>query len=121
MRRNLRLQKFIRQGFRFDFEFFGGRRQKMRRENLVRQTVFPVHLNRRHQIEAQQREVGQIVLRQFFPRKLRVNAAKSAKAFRRNTGASEIRHLDSLCRADHHILDLSFAIDENADLPAGFK
>jgi hypothetical protein len=23
--------------------------------------------------------------------------------------------------ADHHVFDLSFAVDENADLPAGFK
>jgi hypothetical protein len=93
----------------------------MRRIDVIRQTRFAVNLNRRHQIKPQQCKVGQIVLRQTFAGKLRVNASQTAKAVSRNASASEIRHLDTFRRADHNIFDLSFAIDENADLSAGFK
>src|SRR5688500_8082843 len=47
---------------------------------------------------------------------MRVYAAKSPKALGRRAGSSEVRHLDLLRVADHHILNLSFAIDQNADL-----
>jgi hypothetical protein len=50
-----------------------------------------------------------------------MNAPETAKAFVGNAGASEIRHLDSLGSANHHIFNLPFSIYENTDLPSGFK
>ena len=52
---------------------------------------------------------------------MRVNAPQTAKTLGGNAGATEIRHLDGFGVSDHHIFDLPFAIDQNADLPAGFK
>ncbi|HEU4391589.1 MAG TPA: hypothetical protein VFV34_27625, partial [Blastocatellia bacterium] len=43
---------------------------------------FPVNINRRHQIEAEQREIGQVVLGQIFTREVGVQAAEAAKSVR---------------------------------------
>ena len=52
---------------------------------------------------------------------MRVNTAQPAKTVLRHAGATEIGHFDLLGIADHHIFDLTFAVNENTDLPAGFK
>jgi hypothetical protein len=49
-----------------------------------------------------------------------VNATQSAKASRRDAHAFEIGQFDAAIIADHHILHVAFAIDQRADLPAGF-
>ena len=49
-----------------------------------------------------------------------MNAAKAAKTSGGNTRTAKIRHLDLLRGADHHVFDLTFAIEENTDLPSGF-
>ena len=50
-----------------------------------------------------------------------MNAAQSAKTISRHACASEVRHLDAFRRANHHVFNLSFAVDEDADLSARFK
>ena len=79
---------------------------------------FLVHLDGCYQVKPQQREVGQVVLCEFFPVEVRVDAAQSSETVLRNTGTAEVGHLDALRIAHHHVLDLSFAIYEDADLSA---
>ena len=49
-----------------------------------------------------------------------VNATKTAKPARCDAHAFEVRQLDAPVVADHHVLDVSLAIDEGTDLPACF-
>ena len=49
-----------------------------------------------------------------------MNATQSAKASRSDAHTFEIRQFDAAVVADHHILHVPFAIDERADLSAGF-
>ena len=48
-----------------------------------------------------------------------MNAAKAAKPAGSDADAFEIGKLDAFVVADHHVLDVTFAIDECSDLPAG--
>ena len=48
-----------------------------------------------------------------------MDAPKTAEAVLRHAGTSEIRHFDLLRRADHHVFDLAFSVEQNPDLPAG--
>ena len=49
-----------------------------------------------------------------------MNAAKAAKPAGSDANAFEIGKLDAFVVADHHVLNVAFAIDEGADLPACF-
>jgi hypothetical protein len=49
-----------------------------------------------------------------------VYATKTAKPSRSDANAFEIGQLDPAVVADHHVLDVSLAIDERADLSACF-
>jgi hypothetical protein len=88
--------------------------------DFARQAVFAIDLNNGHQIEPQQSEVGEIILRKSFAGEVSVNAAKAAKTVGRNARPAKIRHLDLLCGADHYVFDLTFAVEEHADLTARF-
>ena len=48
-----------------------------------------------------------------------MHAAQTTKSTRGDTHALEVGQLDAFVIADHHVLDVAFAIDEGADLPAG--
>lgn len=78
--------------------------------NFAGQSGLSVHLHDRHQIEAQQSEIGEIVLRKALARKMRVHAPKPAKPVGSNACSAKIRHLDLLCGSDHHVLDLTLTI-----------
>ena len=51
---------------------------------------------------------------------MRVHATKSAKPSRRDAHAFEIRQFDAAIVADHHVLHVTLAIDERADLSTCF-
>jgi hypothetical protein len=76
----------------------------------VREARLTIHLNDRHQIEAKQCKVSQIVLGQFLALQVRMDAAKAPKTAGCGTGTAEIRHFNALCRTDHNIFDLALAI-----------
>ena len=71
-------------------------------------------------VEPEQREVGEVVLRQFFAGKMRMHAPQTSKSISADACAAKIRHLDLLCGADHYVFDLAFAIQQHADLATGF-
>ena len=48
---------------------------------------------------------------------MRVNAPEAAKSVFRHTCPAEIRQFDLLRRADHDVLDLPLAVEQDADLP----
>jgi hypothetical protein len=48
---------------------------------------------------------------------MRVNAAQTAKSAFAGARSFEIGHFDLLRVADHHIFDVTFAVEQNADLP----
>ena len=49
-----------------------------------------------------------------------MNTTKPTKSSRRDANAFEIRQLDTPVIADHHVLNVSLAVDEGADLSACF-
>jgi hypothetical protein len=86
----------------------------------ARQSIVWVHVDRCHQIQAQQGEVGQVVLRQTFAAQVRMDTTQSAKAIDRDTNAFEDRQFNATVIANHHVLNVATAIDQRPNLPAGF-
>ena len=117
--RDVGFEIFVWQRLCFGLKAFGGGRHEMGRIDRSWQPIFAVDLNYRHQIEPQQRKVGQVVLRQTLAEQMRVHAAKPAKTVFGHAGTPKIRHLDLFCGADHDVFDLALTINEDADLPAG--
>ena len=56
------------------------KRQQMRGAHESGQAGFAVNVDGRHQIESQQRQVCQVVLRERLAAQVRMNAAQPAKA-----------------------------------------
>ena len=79
-----------------------------------------VYVDGRHQIESEQGEVCQVVLRERLTAEVRVNAAQSAKASGSHADAFEVGQLDAAIVADHHVLHVTLAINQRSDLSACF-
>jgi hypothetical protein len=95
-------------------------RQQVRGAYESGQAGFGVHVNGRHEIESQEGEVCQVVLRERLAAQVRVHTAQAAKTSRSDADAFEIRQLDAPIIADHHVLHVTFPIDQRADLSACF-
>jgi hypothetical protein len=93
----------------------------MRRAHHAWKSRARVHVKRDHQIEAQEREVSQIVLRQLFAAQMRMHAAQAAKTVCRDARAFQIRQLNSPRIADDDIFDVAFAVNQRADLSPRLK
>ena len=93
----------------------------MRGANHSRQTGFRFDINCRHQIQTQQRQVGQIVVRQTgFAANVRVQTTHAVKARLPQT-RTILRGQDNLAGvADDDGFDMAFTVDQHADLPANF-
>jgi hypothetical protein len=76
-------------------------------------------INDSHQIETEQRQVGQVVLRQLFATQVCVDAAQAAKAVGGNARTAQVGQFDALGVADDDRFDIALAINERTDLPAG--
>jgi hypothetical protein len=88
----------------------------MRRINQTRQAGRSLDLDRRHEVEPKKSKIGKVVLGQPFTKQMRVNAAKPAKPVCRNARPAKIRHLDLFRCSDDDVFDLTFAVQENANL-----
>ncbi len=97
-------------------DLLGGGRQEVRAAHLAGQTRAVVHVDRDHQVEAQQREVVQVVLRQLFAAQVRVDGAQAAETPLADARALEVGPLDAARVADDDRLDVALAVDERADL-----
>ena len=86
----------------------------------TRQAIVGINVDRDHQIEPQQRQVSEVVLRQTFATQMCVHATKSAKTIDGDANAFEVGQFDAPVVADHHVFDVAAAIDQRADLSPGF-
>jgi hypothetical protein len=91
-------------------------RQQVRGANQTRHPIAP-HVNRRHQVEPQQREVREIVSGEFLTREVSVNATQTAKAIRAHANAFEIGQYNAASIADNNVLDVTTSVHKHADLP----
>jgi hypothetical protein len=80
-----------------------------------------VHRDCDHRVEAQQREVRQVVSIEAFVSKVCMNAAQSAKAAEASPQSTPIRKLDRLRSPAHHVGYFAAAIDEDSDLAADLE
>ena len=85
-----------------------------------RQARIGIDVDCGHQVESQQGEVCQVVLREWFAAQVRVHTSKPAKPAGRDANAFEVRKFNTAIVANHHVLNVSGAIDQRADLPARF-
>jgi hypothetical protein len=92
----------------------------MSRADEAGQTRPPIDIHRDHQIETQEREVGEVVLRQLFAAQVRVDAAQSAKAVFGDACSFQVGEFNAPRIADDNVFDVAFAVNQDADLPSCF-
>jgi hypothetical protein len=80
-----------------------------------------IHRDRDHRVEAQQREVRQVVAIEAFVVKVCMNAAQPAKATAASSQSTPVGEFDRLRSPAHHVSHSAAAIDENADLAADLE
>lgn len=73
-------------------------------------------LHGHHRIEAQEREVGDVVAREPVPVEVGVDAAQSPETSPPGPQASPVGHLDGVAVPDHHVGYRPAAVDQDADL-----
>ena len=89
----------------------------MRGAYAARQPRALVNVHGDHQVETQEREVVQVVLRQLLAAKVRVHGAESSEAALADARALEVGPLDTARVAHDDVLYVTFAVDERAYLP----
>ena len=99
-------------------DLLGGGRQQMRAAHLARQPRALVHVDGDHQVEPEQRQIVQVVLRQLLAAQVRVDGAQAAEAPLADARALEVGPLDAACVADDDRLDVALAVNERAYLAA---
>ena len=97
----------------------GGRgRQQVRGAHPAGQAGARVHVHDGHEVEAQEGEVVEVVLRQVFAAQVRVQGAQAAEAVGADARALQVGPLDAARVADDDGLDVALAVNERAELPA---
>jgi hypothetical protein len=76
------------------------------------------NLDGSHQVQPQQCQVSQVILGQPVATKVGVQTTQSTESARPDTHAFEIGQHDAVSIAYDNVLDIAFAIDQHADLPA---
>ncbi|MEK6301362.1 MAG: hypothetical protein AABO41_11615 [Acidobacteriota bacterium] len=76
-----------------------------------------MNVNRRHQVKPEQRQVGQIVLREPLSRQVCVKTAQPAKTIRAHTNALQVGKNNAVGVSNDDVLDVSVSIDQYAYLP----
>ena len=90
-----------------------------RQVDLARQPVVARH-HGRDGVQPQEHEVGEVVAGQRLVLEVGMHQPEAAQARMAGAGAADLRQ-DELARVAHdHMLDLTPAIDEDAELPANF-
>jgi hypothetical protein len=77
-----------------------------------------VNFERDHEVEAEEREVVQVVLRQLLAAQVRVDCAQAAETFGADARALQVGPLDAARVADDDRRDIALAVNERADLTA---
>jgi hypothetical protein len=76
-----------------------------------------LHADRRHEIEAQQREVDEVVAREGLVAQVRVHEAQAAEAPAAGAEAPDLGQVQAGRVAHEDVLDVAAPPDEEADLP----
>src|SRR5206468_2617995 len=97
---------------------FGRDRKEVRAADSAGQTRALVNFERDHQVETEEREIVQVVLRQLLAAQVRVDGAQAAEALRCDARALQVGPLDAARVADDDELDIAFTVNERADLPS---
>jgi hypothetical protein len=97
--------------------FFGRRRQKVRGAYAAGESRALVNVHGDHQVQTQEREVVQVVLRQLLAAEVRVYGAQAAESALADARALEVGPLHAARVADDDVLDVALAVDERAYLP----
>ncbi len=87
---------------------------------LARQPVL-AHRDGRHQVEPQEREVGQVVPRERFAVQVRVHQAQAAQPDLAGARAPDVGQREARGVADDDLRDVPLAVEEDADLPVRFS
>jgi hypothetical protein len=77
----------------------------------ARQTIVWVDIDRNHQIQPQECQVREVILRQPFTTQMCMDKAETSKAIYRYADALEIRQLNTAIVSDNYILNMPTAID----------
>ncbi len=83
--------------------------------------AMPVHLQDRHQIQAQKDQVHKIIFGERFTFQMGVNASQAAESTAVATGRSKFRDKYGAVVADDNPLDFSPTINQQTKLSIGFK
>src|SRR4051812_14199672 len=89
----------------------------MRGAHTARQSRALVNVHGDHEVEAQEREVVQVVLRQILAAQVRVYRAQAAEAPLADARTLEVGPLHASGVADDDVLDVALPVYERADLP----
>ena len=77
-----------------------------------------VDLDHRHQVEAQQRQVGEVVAAEAFAAQVGVHQAQAAETADAAAQAADVGNLDLVRVADDDVAHRAFAGEQHADLAA---
>jgi hypothetical protein len=83
--------------------------------NETRQTIC-LYIDCGHQIESEQREVGEVISCEFLACQVRMQTAQSAETIGADSGALQIRQDYPAGVADHDVFYVAASIDEDSDL-----
>ena len=75
------------------------------------------NIDRRHQVEPEQGQVGQVILGQLLTRKVSMQAAKSPESAFSDTHALEVRKDNAASISDDDMFDVAFSVYKHAHLP----
>jgi hypothetical protein len=92
----------------------------VRSANEARKTIVRVNIDRHHQIEPQECQVGEVVLSQTFATEMSMQTTKTAKAIHRDPNAFEVGEFNTPIITDHYVFNVAAAIDKGADLSTCF-
>ena len=90
----------------------------MSNANQSGESVTFVNVDRRHQIESQQRQVGEVILRQLFTAKMCVDEAQAAKATFGYANAFKVWEFNAAVVANGDILNVTLPINQRTYLAA---
>ena len=91
----------------------------MRGVNQTRKAVVGVDVDGNHQVQTQQCEVREVVLRQAFAAKMCMHATQTAESIYSDADALEVWQFNAAVVSDHHVFNVATAIYERADLAPG--
>ena len=77
------------------------------------------HADRGHQVQAEEREVGEVVAGERLGLEVGVHQAKAAESDLAGARAADVRELELVGVPHHHLLHLTLAVEQHADLAMG--